>query len=109
MVLVSRALSAHRADNPTARPMSRLCRQCEILNISQPFRHPQPVTGIALFLYVDYVRTSQVTLLWTSTASYGDSFTFYLYMIFVPHRKYFYRSPRPVTEIALFYVDYIRT
>jgi hypothetical protein len=34
--------------------VSRLSRQCEILNISQPYRPPRPVTGIAL-LYGDGV------------------------------------------------------
>jgi hypothetical protein len=34
--------------------VSRLCRQCEILDVSLPYRPPRPVTGIAL-LYGDGV------------------------------------------------------
>jgi hypothetical protein len=30
--------------------VSRMCRQCGILNMSQPYRPPRPVTGIALLL-----------------------------------------------------------
>jgi hypothetical protein len=35
--------------------VSRMSRQCGILNISQPYRPPRPVTGIAL-LYFAYSK-----------------------------------------------------
>jgi hypothetical protein len=52
MFLETRALQARSSDNLTA--VSRLSRQCGIPNISQPYRPPRPVTGIAL-LYGDGV------------------------------------------------------
>jgi hypothetical protein len=39
--------------------VSRLSRQCGILNISQPYRPPRPVTGIAL-LYFTLLRTADL-------------------------------------------------
>jgi hypothetical protein len=51
-MFLSRARPARKADNLTA--VSRLSRKCGILNISQPYRPPRPVTGIAL-LYGDGV------------------------------------------------------
>jgi hypothetical protein len=56
--------------------MSRLSRQCGILNISLPYRPLRPITGMALLFYVGDVRTSQETYILASMASYGDSFTF---------------------------------
>jgi hypothetical protein len=61
--------------------VSRLSSQCRILNISQPCK-----------------RTSQETHIWFSTASYGDSF---MLMVFIPHGRHMYGSPRPFTGIAL--------
>jgi hypothetical protein len=51
MFLGSKVRPVGRADNLT---VSRWCRQCGILNISQPYRPPWPVTRIAL-LYGDGV------------------------------------------------------
>jgi hypothetical protein len=44
MFLVSKERPVRRADNLT-RSVSRLPRQCGILNISQPYRPPLPAAG----------------------------------------------------------------
>jgi hypothetical protein len=36
----------------------------------------------------------------TSTACYGDSFSFYMWTMFIPDRKHTCGPPRPVTGIA---------
>jgi hypothetical protein len=80
--------------------------------------------GSCTFLYV---RISQERHLWASTACYGVSFTFlyvddvctsletrmglhclfrvsftcYMYLMFVPHKKHTYGTPRSVTVMAL--------
>jgi hypothetical protein len=50
MFLRSKVRQVRRAHNLTAicEPLSR---QCETVNISQLYRPPRPVTGIALYIY----------------------------------------------------------
>jgi hypothetical protein len=60
--------------------VSRLSRQYEILNNTQLCRPPRPITRIVLLLLlVNDARTSEETLVWSSTACYMHSFT-YLYV-----------------------------
>jgi hypothetical protein len=63
MFLGSEVRRVRRADNLTT-SVSRLSRQCGILNISQPYRPPRHVTGIALlyFIYYGIVRSRTQTM-----------------------------------------------
>jgi hypothetical protein len=70
--------------------VSRLSRQCGILDISHPYRPPRPVTRIAL-LYGDGVCFLWGTNWTVSTATSSR------YLLNISHP---YRPPRPVTRIA---------
>jgi hypothetical protein len=54
MFLGRKVRRVHRADNLTA----RISRQCGILNISQPYRPPRPLMGIALLYFTTPCRTT---------------------------------------------------
>jgi hypothetical protein len=100
-----------------------------ILNISQSYRTPRavteiallymqmiglrrkhihepsrPVTGISLLFICRWYSSSQETHLWAPTAGYWDSFTVYMQMMFIPHRKHTHGPPRPVTGRTLLYL-----
>jgi hypothetical protein len=54
MFLRSKARMVRDADNLTAIYEPIVSRQCGILNISQPYRPPGPVTGIVLLSLLFY-------------------------------------------------------
>jgi hypothetical protein len=55
--------------------VSRLSGQCGILNISQPYRPPRPVTGIALLTFLFYKKHFPSCLVWkTDGIHYGIIF-----------------------------------
>jgi hypothetical protein len=79
--------------------VSRLSRQCGILNISQPYGLKRRVRAIDV-LYVYHVRTSEETHLWASTACYvGRALLFYVGYVPTSQEP----PPRPVTRIALLF------
>jgi hypothetical protein len=59
--------------------------------------------GLLYILEADDFLTLQETHLQLSTACYGESLNFYMQMMFTPHRKHTYESPRPVTGVALLF------
>jgi hypothetical protein len=54
--------------------VSRLSRQCGILNISQPYRPPQPFTGIALLFFTFHRRRIKLTTWNRLSAKVGTNF-----------------------------------
>jgi hypothetical protein len=58
--------------------LSRLSRQCWILNILQLYGPSRPVTGIAVLFYTYIMFVPDRKHVRASTACYGDSITFYM-------------------------------
>jgi hypothetical protein len=52
--------------------MCRLSRQCGILNISQPYRPPRPVKGIALLLELKVTKTKKPITEWSGELHLTD-------------------------------------
>jgi hypothetical protein len=69
MFLGSRTRPVHKADNLSA--ICEVTGQCEILNISQTYKPPRPVTGICLRFYFYAQREKEAFITnwqhWTST------------------------------------------
>jgi hypothetical protein len=59
MFLESKMWRVRMADKLTTICVTRLSRQCGILNISQPYRSPRPVTGIVFLFYFTFYDIKQ--------------------------------------------------
>jgi hypothetical protein len=87
--------------------VSRLCRQCGILNISQPCRPPWPVNGDSFTLWrrsvlpVRYELDCKVLLQVASISQLTVSRL--SRQCAIPNISQPYRPPRPVTGIALLF------
>jgi hypothetical protein len=84
--------------SPSVRRMSRQCG----LNILKPSKACCG-NNVTLF-YVNDVRISREIHMRVSTVCYRANFTFHMQVMFVPHRKNTYGTPRPGTRIALFFI-----
>jgi hypothetical protein len=85
--------------------VSRLSRQCGILNIAQLYRPPRPVTGIALFMETECasceVRIGLLVLLQVANIS-QLTVSRLSRQCGILNIAQLYRPPRPVTGIAFF-------
>jgi hypothetical protein len=87
--------------------VSRLSRQCGILNFSQPYRTARPVMRIFFFSMQFKFVPHRKHIYEPPRSVTGIALLLYMYMTFVPHRKHIYESPRPVTGIALILYMYM--
>jgi hypothetical protein len=78
-----------------------ICALCSYLTGNTPISLDGLIRDSFRFLYADDGRTKQKTYLLAYTACYGNTFTFYTYMIFVRQRKHTNGPPRRDTAIAL--------
>jgi hypothetical protein len=99
---VDRGLCASLTSSPSC--VSRLCIQRGILNISQNYRPPWPVTDLALLYHMCSVFVPHRKHTYGAPRPVTDlALLYHMYSVFVPYRKHTYGAPRPITDLALLY------